>query len=128
MKRLLTVLVGLFAAGSAYAAPKVMEATIGEVGTPTTVSISTSAWTKVPASSSLTGFTGFYVSLPAASNAVMAGHLGSCSGTSIATTVRPLELAKGGFIFLPMDGQVCLYLISLHTAAESVHVQEIKQK
>ena len=105
----------------------VKENSITAVGTPTTVSVSTSAWTVVPAASSLTERSGMIVSLPAAANAVMVGHFGGCTSTAIATTVRPLELAKGGFILVPAANDVCLYLMSLHTAAESVHIQEIGQ-
>jgi hypothetical protein len=109
------------------ASPLGTETPIRSYGTPTTVSISTSAWTLVPASQSLSGQTGILVSLPASASAVMVGHLASCTSTSVATTVRPLEIAKGGFVLVPVADNVCLYLLSLHTAAESAHVQEIKQ-
>lgn len=113
---------------STEAAPvTVKENSITSVGTPTTVSISTSAWTKVPATSTLSSRNGLAVSLPASATAVMVGHFGGCTSTAVATTVRPMELAKGSFIFVPVSNDVCLWLLSLNTSAENVHVQEIKQ-
>lgn len=104
------------------------EVAISEGGTPTTVSISTSAWTKVPAVSSLARRTGMVVSVPASNTANVVGHFGGCSSTAIATTVRPMEFLKGGgFTLVPIDENVCLYLLSIHTAAENIHVQEIRQ-
>jgi len=117
-----------FAFSAQAAVPLVGEAPIKGYGTPTTVTVSTSAWTRVPAASSLTGRAGLLVALPASSNANMEGHLGSCTSTSVAKTVRPIELIKGtGFVFIPASDNVCLYLLSLDTAAENVHVQEVKQ-
>lgn len=104
------------------------EVSISEGGTSTTVSISTSAWTKVPAASSLARRAGMVVSVPSTNNANVVGDLGSCSGYSSATSIRPLEFVKGaGFILVPIDDNLCLYLLSLHTAAENVHVKEIRQ-
>lgn len=113
--------------GTVWAAPLVAEAPIKEYGTPTTISVSTSAWTKLPTSSTLDGRFGLLVSNPASSNAVMVAHLGNCTSTAIATTVRPLEIAKGGFILVPVSPSVCVWALSLHTSAENIHVQEIKQ-
>lgn len=123
------MLVGLILCGIAgHAAPLGTETPIKAYGTPTTVSVSTSAWTKIPASSSVDGRTGLIVSVPASNTANMVAHLGACSGTSIATTVRPMELVKGhGFILVPIEARVCLYVLSLHSAVENIHTQEIKQ-
>jgi hypothetical protein len=58
----------------------------------------------------------------------MVGHFGGCTSTAVATTVRPMEYAKGnGFTLVPVQDGICLWLLSIHSAAESVHVQEIKQ-
>jgi hypothetical protein len=103
------------------------EVSISTVGTPTTVSISTSAWTMVPAASTLATRNGINLSVPASLNAVVVGHLGDCTSTAIATTVRPLEFSKGSFYFIPVNNSICLWTLSLHTAAESIHVQEVKQ-
>jgi hypothetical protein len=118
----------LFLAGVSYAAPRVEEMPITKVGTATTVSISTSAWTAVPTATSLTSRNGLLVSVPATSNANVVGVLINCGETAPATTVRPIEIVKGnGFTLFPLDQGVCLELLSLHTAAENVHVIEIKQ-
>lgn len=139
LKRVLMLVGALLVSGSVFAAIKVevvnaasspalsVESSIREVGTPTTVSVSTSAWTMVPAASTLTGREGIMVSLPTTLNAVVVGHLGDCTSTAVATTVRPLEFAKGGFVFVPTGSAVCLWVLSLHSGAESIHVQEIGQ-
>ena len=102
--------------------------TIKSYGTPATISISTSAWTKVPAATALSARAGFVVSLPASASANMVGHFGDCTSTAVATTVRPIELVKGnGFTFIPLRSDVCLWLLSIHTAAENMHVQEVTQ-
>ena len=94
MRLFLAAVVSLGVVGSSFAAaPKVAEAPIIAYGTPTTVSISTSAWTVVPAASSLTSRTGIIVSVPSTLNANVVGHLGSCASTSVATTVRPDALS-----------------------------------
>lgn len=126
MKKILFGVV--FFAGVCYAAPRVEEMPITEVGTATTVSISTSAWTEVPAATSLKSRNGLLVSVPATSNANVVGVLINCGDTAPATTVRPIEIVKGnGFTLFPIDPGVCLELLSLHTAAENVHVVEVKQ-
>lgn len=120
--------VALVCAGSARADMWGREISISAGGTPSTVSVSTSTWTKVPAASSLPRRAGLLVSVPASNTANVVGHFGGCSSTAIATTVRPMEFPKGnGFVLVPIDENVCLYLLSLHTAAENIHVQEIKQ-
>lgn len=127
IKRILSAVLLLGVASTGFASPLVREAPISSVGTPTTVSVSTSAWTLVPASQTQTGQTGIVVSNPSTNNAAMVGHLAGCSSTSVATTVRPLEFSKGDFTLVAVSDNVCLWLLSLHTSAESVHVQEIRQ-
>lgn len=117
--------VGLYAESN-YA-PMVEEATILGYGTPATISISNSAWTKVP-TTAYGSRSGFVVSVPASNNANMVGHLANCTSTAIATTVRPIEIIKGnGFTLFPAGNGVCLWLLSLHSGAENAHVQEIAQ-
>lgn len=127
MKRFFVALL-VSGAAVAFGAPRVEEMPITAVGTATTVSISTSAWTLVPAATSLTSRNGILVSVPATLNANVVGVLAACGGSTPATSVRPIEIAKGnGFTLFPIDPGVCLYVLSLHTSAESIHVQEIKQ-
>lgn len=100
------------------------------VGTGTTVSISTSAWTLVPASSSLTSQdrSGIKVSNPSTNNAAFAAILSTSSVTpGEATTVRPIEIGAGENPFIEAEKNIFLYLLSLHTSAENAHVQEVGQ-
>jgi hypothetical protein len=107
-----------------------IEAPINSVGTATTVSVSNSTWTKVPTTPSLVGRTGIVVSVPSTNTANVVGVLTvSTSGPTEATTVRPFEIEKGNsFALVPAADNVYLYLLSLHSGAESVHVQEVKQR
>lgn len=111
------------------AAPSVKEAQIVSVGTATTVSVSTSSWTKVPSGTQLSNRSGILVNNPSTNNASMVGVLSTdSSAPSEATTVRPLEFATSSdFTFVPISSGVYLYLLSLHSIAENVHVQEIVQ-
>lgn len=121
----LVLMAGLGVSANA-AAPAFREQSYTAVGTGTTVPISTSAWTKVPTTSSLTGRTEICLDLPAAASANMSGIISSDSSTPVeATTVRPIEIVKGeqDRCFDVGDG-LYLYLLSLHTGAENVHVQE----
>lgn len=129
MRRFLIFAATFTVAQTLFAASQVAEMPVTQYGTPTTVSVSTSAWTKVPATSSLTGRVGILVKNDFSNNAKMVGILDSCSSTSIATTVRPLGFSTGSdFTLIPVNDNVCLYLLSLHTAAENVHVQEVSQR
>lgn len=113
---------------NAKAAPLVTEAPITSGGTPSTLSVSTSAWTKAPETSTLPGRTGVLISVPASNTANMVGHIASCTSTSVAISVRPMEFVKGnGFTLVPVADSICVYLLSINGSAESVHVQEIKQ-
>ena len=100
---------------------------------PQTLSVSTNSWTRIPSTTTVAAVSarriGVYVDLPSTSNANMVGVFGSCSATScsVATTIRPIELIKGSeAYFFPLSPSVCLYLMSLHTAAENVHYQEVR--
>lgn len=122
------LVVAVFAPATAKAGFLVEEAPIGSVGTPTTVSVSSSTWTKVPTSSSLNQRSGIIISVPSTNTANIVAHIGGCSSTSIATTVRPMEVAKGsGFVLVPIDNNTCLWTLTLNTSAENIHVQEIRQ-
>jgi hypothetical protein len=108
---------------------QVIVTSISRYGTPTTVSISTSAWTKVPSSRTLNSRTEVVLDVPASNNANMVAHVGNCTSTSIATTVRPIELVKGEpDRTYQLGGDVCLWVLSLHTAAENLHFQELSRR
>lgn len=127
--KLLLALAGLFLSGSVYAGkPLVAEAPINAVGAGTTVSISTSAWTKVPASGNTSGRTGIKVCNPSGNSATMYGVISSNSSSPTeATTVRPIEIQAGENPLIPIADNLYLYLLSVHTGAENAHVQEVKQ-
>lgn len=110
---------------------QVIETSIGRVGTPITVSISTSVWTKVPTSRTLSNRTEVIVDEPASNTANMVAHYNVCSSTfsSVATTVRPIEIIKGEQDRpYEIDGNTCLWVLSLHTAAENLHYQEVSRR
>lgn len=117
--------VGMASAAGAPA-PAVREQSYTAVGTATTVSISTSAWTKVPTTSSLTGRTEVCIDLPAAATANMSATISTSSVIpGEATTVRPIEIVKGEMDRCVQIGDALyLWVISLHTGAENLHVQE----
>ncbi len=128
MKKLTLFTLATLATIAVKASPLVQETPVKSVGTPTTVAISTSAWTKVPASSTLSGRSGVIVDAPATLNANLVGILDSCTSTAVAITVRPIEVIKGNsYLDIPIGDSVCLYLLSLHTGAESIHIQEYKK-
>ena len=130
MKRLLLLLSLIFACGALYAAPPVAIAPINDVGTPVTISISSTTLTKVP-SSQETGRMGIYVSN--ASTRPVSGFFGDCSSTALASTIRPIRIVtndgEDGSEFFDIRDDVCLWLISTETTTSSqdIHYQEIKR-
>lgn len=132
MKKLM--LVGLLMlAGKLYAEPLVIEAPIKAVGTPVTLAISSTTLTKLP-TTQLSGRQGVYVSNP--STSIIAGFMGDCTSTSLASTIRPFEFARtttavgdASMQFFPLREDICLWLISIDVTASSknIHYQEIKK-
>ena len=118
---------GLFLTTYADAAVPTAEAPVNGYGTPVTVSISTSTLTMVPTSQT-SGRMGIFIDNPASNSAVMVGFFGNCTSTALASTIRPIEIApSSNSTYLPMREDVCLWLISLHTSAQNIHYQEVKQ-
>ena len=110
-----------------FAAPFVAEAPIKTSGQAITVSVSTSAWTKVNDATSLVpSRTAFRVTNPTSNTAVMYGMCKASAPTE-AITVKINEIAKGSNITFPCAAPLDLYLLSVHTAAESAGVWEIGQ-
>lgn len=130
MNRFLLIVFTVFSGVMCHSAPMVAEAPVSGYGTPVTISVSTGpagAWTKVPTTQT-TGRMGIILDIPASATGPLVGHLGNCTSTAVATTVRPIEIAKGSdYTYISMRDDVCLWMITLHTAAENIHVQEIKQ-
>lgn len=131
MKYVISALVILSFAVGIKAAPLVLNAPILGSGTPVTVAISSTTITKLPTSQT-SGRTGVYISNPTTNAAPVSGFLGDCSSTALASTIRPISISTNpasNNMFLPIREDVCLWLISLNTAAAtaSIHYQEIKQ-
>lgn len=123
MKSLFLLALAMAATTAAVASPLSTETPIRSVGTPVTVSVATATWTKVTTTS---GQTGYIVSTSSATS-YMAGHLGNCTSTSIATTVRPFSFVPGAFTLIPVADNICLWTLNLGASAENMHVQGIKQ-
>jgi len=111
------------------AAPLVSEAPINGYGTPVTISISGVTPTKVP-SSQTSGRFGILVNVPSGNSGV-AGFYGNCTSTSLANTIRPIEISTGTnkvpYGYFPMREDVCLWLVTLGGSSEDIHYQEVKQ-
>lgn len=120
---------GLFLlVGTSHAILQVEEAPISAVGEAATVSVSTTSWTQMSSvsGSKLERRSGVDISNPSASNASIACV--KSSGTpSEATTIRPHELEAGEDKPFYVGNAVDVYCLSLHTSAESMHVQEFRQ-
>lgn len=98
---------------------------IAAVGAKTAVSVSTSAFTKIPASSSLGQRSLLKVMNPSSNNASMWCTIDSSTPTGI--TVAEIEIQKGQNPTIPIGRGLDLYCVSKHTSAESVGVREMRQ-
>jgi len=103
----------------------VREVPISRVGTGTTVSVSTFAWTNAVTSSSLSNRACVKVSNPSSNNASFV-YIPSTSSVipGEATTVRPGEIETGEGPCIAAGDSIYIWLLSLHTSAENAHVQE----
>ena len=119
-------ILALFSCGVVYAAPQVAEAPIKDVGTPVTISLSSTTLTMVP-SSQTSGRFGIYVSNP--STTTVSGFYGNCTSTILASTIRPISISSYTYqTYYSMRDDVCLWLLSLSTTGPtSIHYQEVKQ-
>jgi len=136
MKKFIFTLIvagSLFICGRLNAAPIYAEAPIKSVGTPATIAVSSTTLTKVPTSQT-SGRMGVYINNPSTSSVV--GFMGDCTSTSLASTIRPIQIglqtatiASSILYYLPLMEEVCLWLISLNTAASTsnIHIQEVSK-
>lgn len=111
--------------------PLVVEAPINGYGTPVTIAISSTTLTKVP-SSQTSGRLGIYISNPSTNGGDMAGFLGDCTSTALASTIRPFVIDNSSTTvsqYISMREDVCLWLLSLYIGAstQNAHYQEVKQ-
>lgn len=122
-----SVCFALLLGGTAYAAPPVAEAPVNGYGTPVTVSIDETNLTKVPTSQT-SGRMGIFLSVPSTNTGDIVGFFGDCTSTALAATIRPLQFIRGSTsALIPAREDVCLWLITTHSANENIHYQEVKQ-
>lgn len=128
MKRLAVITGFLLGGLKLWAAPPVYEQVISAVGTGTTVSVSTSAWTLLPAATSLAGRTGVMLTNDS-SNASNCAVILSTSSTlpSEAVTVKPGSLIPGVTAIIGVADSIYIWGLYLGTSAGNVHVKELRQ-
>lgn len=132
MKKLMVIGFFLLCANSVHAL-SVNDKPVYDVTVATTVSVSTSAWTRVPPTwaDNTESRLGVEVSNPKTNNATIVGVISISTyvaGVSEATTIRPIELEAGENELFKIGSKLYLYLLSLHTSAENVHIQEYLSK
>lgn len=122
----------LILASYCYSAPPVMETPINGFGTPVTVAISSTNMTMVPTSQT-SGRVGIFLSNPFSNPLPIVGFYGNCTSTSLANTIRPIEIAASTTTttnrYFSMREDVCLWLLSTNTgiASQNISYQEVKQ-
>lgn len=126
MKRLSLLAAFLSLALKVGAVESVKTVPIGAAGTGTAVSISTSAWTAAPATSSLNRRTLVKLRNKASNTAAIICTV-SAASPSEAITVGDIEVQPGENPSLEIDDNMDLYCVSLHTGAETINVKEYRQ-
>ena len=129
----LTALLVCGLAATALAGPDALEIPISSYSAVTSVSVSTSAWTNAtPAEVRLTDLWAVLVDNPSTNSAIMHGHLWGCASAPTASTSTykgPIELTAADPAYeLHITEDLCLWLVSRHTAAESVMVQGVRKR
>lgn len=105
-------------------------ANINQVGTSFSIDASTSSWTLVTSTISfpLPNRTGISISNPISNSAAVAViPVNKNSTNSYPITVRPFELEEGEEDYFPFGVGVDVYVLSLHTSSQTVHIVEGKQ-
>lgn len=129
LKRLLLLAVFAFL-GAGVRAELTSEIPISTAAAAGSVSVSTSALTKINPTRSLAKRSGIIVNQKASNNATMYGVLGNCTAT-------PNTISNGNVIeigvsdrdrLIPIDEGTCLWLYSSHTSAETIYYQEVSQR
>jgi hypothetical protein len=102
-----------------------MEVPINNYGTPARVSITTYSWTKIPTTQT-SGRAGVLIHVPTGNTGEVMGHLGNCTSTAISTTTWSIRFLKTDpdTEHVPIREDICLWLLTTHTAAENIHYQE----
>ena len=131
-KRLLPLLGGFFIAVSVHAGANttpVRENPIAynRVGTAVTVSVSTSAWTKINSTTSaVQDRSGFKVSNPASNSSVIFLICHTATPAE-AITVGAVEVGAGENPLIPCGSNLNLYGVSLGASAQNMHMWEVGQ-
>lgn len=129
MKRIILYAVALAAvfgiSGVAYAADWDHRYPLDEAGASTTVALSTSAATLVPAASSLQKRVGLNIINLDSNNADVRCTLDTSTPTEAITTFDIL-IPDGSDAWIPAGNNLKVYCISLHTATESISVKEYR--
>lgn len=127
MKKCLFVFSFLLAAPAFSAGVPTIESPIRDYGTPVTVSIDETNLTKLPTSQT-SGRIGIFLAVPSGNTGDIVGFFGDCTSTALASTIRPIQFIRGSSSsYIPLREDVCLWLITTHSANENVHYQEVKQ-
>ena len=104
----------------------IRDMSITSVGTGTTVSVSTSVWTAVPGSSSLTGRQSLLISNDKANSTFMA-CTPSVASPSEAITVHTVYISPGATIDFQIAANLTLYCVYTGAASANIHVKEYNQ-
>lgn len=127
MKRLLGILVVMAGLGLGYAhaaGERQTSSDFTDIASSGTVSVSQAAWTKVPTTSNVSRW-GIMITNPATNNASFL-YRTQTDGIAPAVLTVGHELAPGESVLLSFSGFMQLYLISLHSGAETVYFEEYK--
>ena len=120
---------GLFNALLMAAAPHNMERPVGASGTESCISISTSAFTAAPSTTTvLAGRSGFFITSRSTNTARIGGVIDDNTLPTTVTAIQPVILQAGETQFFRFDETVFLWLLSFATSAEDVCYDEVDQK
>lgn len=128
IKKLSLICFLIVTAKMSHSATPVAEAPIKDFGTPVTVTVTTQTTMTMLPTSQTVGRIGIFIDNPTSNGSAVSGFFGNCTSTSIASTIRPIEIAPGtNSTYFGIRDDVCLWLISLAAGSQSVHYQEVKQ-
>ncbi|MCK5358322.1 MAG: hypothetical protein KAJ48_07995 [Elusimicrobiales bacterium] len=124
MKKILGMIILILAINGIVEADSAMFQ--GVVADPLAVSISTSAWTALPSTTTVNiSRTGIYLLNPTSNTAAFNVYISSMSATpTVSTNTAIIELTKGEEQFLDISGFLYVFAVSKHTSAESITYQQ----
>jgi hypothetical protein len=129
--KILSLFLFLSAVGIAHANEDTRESPVQRAGTAQSVSVSSSAWTKVTSVSAAAKppyRAGAFITIPAGSSAACHGVFGSTSTVpSISTATKVIEFPVGSTTFIPVGFRMDFYMVNQGSAAQSIFLQEVSQ-